>query len=115
MAFPYKTILCPVDFDENSMAVLDKVVEIARHLGSSIALVHVLPLIVAFGEVPPPAGLNQDQEKDAQAKLTDVAKQKLARLKHEAYVDTGDVIATILAAQAKHKPDLLVMATHGRR
>jgi nucleotide-binding universal stress UspA family protein len=36
-------------------------------------------------------------------------------LKHEAQVYTGDVIATILAAQAKHQPDLLVMATHGRR
>ena len=44
MAFPYKTILCPVDFDENSLAALDKAVEIARHLGSSIILVHVLPL-----------------------------------------------------------------------
>ena len=48
MAFPYKTILCPADFDENSLAALDKAVEIARHLGSTIILVHVLPLIVAL-------------------------------------------------------------------
>jgi nucleotide-binding universal stress UspA family protein len=115
MAFPYKTILCPVDFDENSVAALDKAVEIARHLGSSIVLVHVLPLVVLPGEVPPPVGLYEDQEKDAQAKLADIAKQKLVGLKHEAHVYTGDVIATILAAQAKHRPDLLVMATHGRR
>lgn len=115
MAFPYKTILCPVDFDENSLAALDKAVEIARHLGSSIILVHVLPLIVALGEVPPPVALYEDQKKDAEAKLADIAKRKLAGLKYEAHVYTGDVIASILAAQAKHQPDLLVIATHGRR
>ena len=76
---------------------------------------HVLPLIVALGEVPPPVALYEDQEKDAQAKLADIAKQKLGGLKHETHVYTGDVIASILGAQAKHRPDLLVMATHGRR
>ncbi len=115
MAFPYKTILCPVDFDENSLAALDKAVEIARSLGSSIMLVHVVPLIIALGEVPPPAGLYEDQEKDAQAKLADIAKRKLGGLKYETHVYTGDVIGSILAAQAKHQPDLLVIATHGRR
>jgi nucleotide-binding universal stress UspA family protein len=115
VAFPYKTILCPVDFDENSLAALDKAVEIARHLGSSIVLMHVLPLIVALGEVPPPAALYEDQEKDAKAKLADIAKQKLGGLKHETHVVTGDVIGSILGAQAKLQPDLLVMATHGRR
>jgi nucleotide-binding universal stress UspA family protein len=115
VAFPYKTILCSVDFDENSLAALDKAVEIARHLGSSIVLVHVLPLIVALGEVPPPVALYEDQKKDAQAKLDDIAKQRLGGLKHQAHVYTGDVIASILAAQAKLQPDLLVMATHGRR
>ena len=115
MAFPYKTILCPVDLDENSMGALDKAVEIARHLGSSIILVHVLPLILTYGEAPPPVALYEDQERAAKAKLTDIAKQKLAGLKYETYVYTGDVIASVLAAQAKHQPDLLVMATHGRR
>lgn len=115
MAFPYRTILCPVDFDENSLAALDKAVEIARHLKSTIVLVHVLPLIVALGEVPPAVALYDDQEKDAQAKLADITKQKLGGLKHEAHVYTGDVSASILAAQAKYQPDLLVMATHGRR
>ena len=115
MAFPYKTILCPVDFDENSLGALDKAIEIAQHLGSKIILVYILPLILALGEIPPPAALYEDQKRDAEAKLTDIANQKLARLQHEAHVYTGDVIASILEAQAKHQPDLLVMATHGRR
>jgi nucleotide-binding universal stress UspA family protein len=36
-------------------------------------------------------------------------------VKHEAVVYTGDIIASILQAQADYHPDLLVMATHGRR
>jgi nucleotide-binding universal stress UspA family protein len=76
LAFPYKTILCPVDFDENSLAAL----EIARHLWSSIVLVHVLPLVVALGEVPPPAGLYEDQEGAVQARLDDIAKAETRRL-----------------------------------
>jgi nucleotide-binding universal stress UspA family protein len=115
MAFPYKTILCPIDFDENSLAALDKAIEIARHLGGKVILIHVLPLILSLGEVPPPLALYEDQKKDAEAKLADIAKQKLTGLKHDEFVYTGDVIASILEAQAKHQPDLLVMATHGRR
>ncbi|HYL59118.1 MAG TPA: universal stress protein [Candidatus Acidoferrales bacterium] len=115
MAFPYKTILCPVDFDENSLAALDQAVAIARQLGASLILVHVLPMALALGEVPPPASLYEDQEKDAQAKLADIAKQKLGGLKHRELVYTGDVIGSLLLAQAKHQPDLVVIATHGRR
>jgi len=115
MAFPYKTILCPLDFDENSLAALDRAVEIARHFGSELILIHVLPLVLSLGEVPPPGALYEDQEKAARASLADIEKQKLAGLKHESHVYTGDVIATILNAQSKHQPDLLVMATHGRR
>ena len=115
MAFPYKTILCPIDFDENSLAALDKAIEIARHHNGKIILIYILPMVLALGEVPPPAALYQDQKKNAEAKLADIEKEKLAGLKHEAHVYTGDVIASILGAQAKHQPDLLVMATHGRR
>lgn len=115
MAYPYKTILCPVDFDENCLAALDQAVAIAKHVGASLILVHVLPMALALGEVPPPASLYEDQEKDAQAKLADIAKQKLGGLKHRELVYTGDVIGSLLLAQAKHQPDLMVIATHGRR
>jgi len=115
MAFPYKTILCPVDFDENSLAAFDQAVEIARHFGGTLILLHVVPLVLSLGEVPPPAALYEDQEKAARAKLADIAKRKRAGLKYELHVYIGDVITSILNAQSKHQSDLLVMATHGRR
>jgi nucleotide-binding universal stress UspA family protein len=104
MAFPYKTILCPIDFDENSIAALNKAVEIARHFGSTLKLIHVLSPEISLR-----------QEKDAQARLSEIAKQKLGGLRYESRVQTGNVITTILAVQTKDRPDLLVMATHGRR
>jgi len=115
MAFPFKSILCPVDFDENSMSALDQAIAIARHHGSTLMVVHVIPLIVVPGEVPPPLSLYEVQEKDAKAKLADIVKNKLGGLKHEEHVYIGDVTQSILATQAKYKPDLIVMATHGRR
>ena len=36
MAFPYRKILCPIDFDENSLRALDKAIEIARHFGAAV-------------------------------------------------------------------------------
>ena len=36
-------------------------------------------------------------------------------MKYELHVYVGDVITSILNAQSKHQPDLLVMATHGHR
>lgn len=115
MALTYKTILCPVDFDENSPIALDKAAEIARHFGSTIILVHVLALVLTAGEIYAPAAMFEDQEKAALAKLEDLAKQKLAGVKHQALIYTGDVVGCIMQAEIKHKPDLIVIATHGRK
>jgi len=114
MAFPYKTILCPLDFDENSLAAVDRAVELARNFDSRLILLHVLPLVISPGEVPPLAGMYEDQEMAARAELRDIAKEKLVGLKHEEHVYVGDVIESILNAQNKHQSDLIVMATHGR-
>ncbi len=115
MAFPYKTILCPVDFDDNSLAALDKAVELANHFKSAVLLLHVLPIVINIGEIPPPRALYEDQEKAARAKLEDIAKAKLAGLGHQSLLYVGDIISSILEAQKQHRPDLLVIATHGRK
>ena len=114
MAFPYRKILCPIDFDDNSLRALDKAIEIARHFGAAVALVHAVPLVVQFGDVPIPVDLYEEQEKAARAKLGEIVGQKLGGVEHESVVYTGDVVGSILRAVEKFKPDLLVMATHGR-
>jgi nucleotide-binding universal stress UspA family protein len=114
MAFPYRKILCPIDFDDNSMLALDKAIEIARHFGAAVLLVHALPLVVQFGEVPIPVELYEEREKAARTKLGEIARQKLDGVDHELAVYTGDVVGCVLQAVAKFEPDLLVVATHGR-
>jgi len=114
MAFPYKTIVCPVDFDDNSFTAVVKAAEIARHFQASVILVHVIPFAYSLGEVPPPWGL-QAEEKAARDKLVTLTESALSGLKHESVLYTGDVITGILDAEKKYQADLMVIATHGRR
>jgi universal stress protein A len=114
MAFPYRKILCPMDFDENSSNALEKACEIARHFGAVVFLIHAVPLVAQFGEVPLPVDLYIDQQRAALARLNEIASQKLNDIEHKTTVYTGDVAGSILQAIDQFQPDLLVMATHGR-
>lgn len=115
MVFPYRKILCPIDFDDNSMRALDKAVEIARQFKSEIILVHAVPIVLQFSDYPIPADLYEEEEKASRAKLQKIETQKLAGIGHESAVYYGDVAYSILQAVDKFHPDLLVMATHGRK
>jgi nucleotide-binding universal stress UspA family protein len=114
MAFPYRKIMCPIDFTENSVEALDKAVEIARHFGAALILVHAVPLVAQFGDFPMPVDIYSEQEKAAKAKLREITGQKLGGLEHESVVFIGDIVGGVLQAVEQFKPDLLVMATHGR-
>jgi nucleotide-binding universal stress UspA family protein len=114
MAFPYQKILCPIDFDENSSNALERAIEIARHFKAAIFLVHAVPLVAQFGEVPLPINLYQDQQEAALARLNEIASRKLSGIEHKTAVYTGDVAGSVLMALDQFQPDLLVMATHGR-
>jgi universal stress protein A len=112
MRFPYKKILCPIDFDDSSIHALEKATEIARHFGATVFLVHVVPLIVEA--LPIAYERYEESQKAAMAKLNEIASQKLGSTEHRCIVYTGDVIGSIFQALEKFQPDLLVMATHGR-
>jgi nucleotide-binding universal stress UspA family protein len=112
--FPYQKILCPIDFDENSTNALEKAAEIARHFKAAVFLIHAVPLVAQFGEVPLPVDLYQDQQRAALARLNEIAGQKLSGIEHKTAVYAGDVAGAILSAIDKFQPDLLVLATHGR-
>src|ERR1700739_4777131 len=86
MAFPYRKILCPFDFDENSLNALEKATEIARHFPAAIFLAHPVPLVAQVGEVPLPVDIFQDQQKAALARLNEIAGQKLSSLEHRTTV-----------------------------
>ena len=80
MAFPFRNILCPVDFDENSFGALDVATGLTRQNGGKV--LHVVPTLVA------PVGiryvdLNKIQEEAAREKVKEIGDKQLAGLNYE--------------------------------
>lgn len=108
----FRRILCPVAFDENSIAALELACELAWEDGSSICLLHVVPeLPVDAGPVEP----LREAESDAVAKLQEWARQYLqGKVQYEVIARTGDPARIIIGMVNEIAADSVVMATHGR-
>jgi len=115
MTFPFRNILCPVDFDENSMKALDVAADLARQSDGTVLLVHVVSLIVVPARLPGYFDLYRSQEETARGKLKEIAHKRLAGLKYELLAEMGDPADIILRTGSTAGADLVVMATHGRR
>ncbi len=115
MAHPFRTILCPVDFDDNSMQALDVAADLARENNSTVFVLHVVPMIIPPTGMPVYVDLNKGQKEVARATLTEIAHKRLAGLNYELLTYTGLPASEILNTEKKIGADLIVMATHGRR
>ena len=115
MAPQFRKILCPVDFDDNSMEALDTAANLARESNGTVFVLHVVPMILAPTGMPVYVDLYKGQEEAARAKLLEIAHKRLAGVKHELLIHTGEPAGTILNAEKKTEADVVVMATHGRR
>ena len=113
----FHKLLCPLDFDENSLAALDLACKIAVENEASICLMHVLALPVTSAEIGPvPLEPYEVLEQDARAKLEKIARERVpANLHCEIETSVGTPSHSIVAIQAKRGIDLVVMATHGRK
>jgi nucleotide-binding universal stress UspA family protein len=114
MAFPYQKILCPIDFDENSLQALDKAAEIARQFKSEMIIVHVVPIVLETPDLSHSLERYEEQEKAARARLGEITAKRLDGIRYEAAIYVGDIVGCILREVEKFEPDVLVMATHGR-
>jgi len=114
MAPLFKRILCPIDFDDNSMAALDFAAELARERSATLYIIHVVRAPFQPSEVPvEPKGAVW--ERDAKARLDAVAHQHVSgKANFSLMVKTGDPFKAIMQAQQELNPDSVVMATHGR-
>jgi nucleotide-binding universal stress UspA family protein len=105
----FSKILCPVDFDQNSLAAVSVAADLARERNATLHLLHVLPLAIrgafSLGEV----------ESEARTKLERIGHQKLkAGTRYELLIVTGEPAIEILQAATRLGIDFIVMATHGR-
>jgi len=115
MAFPYRKILCPVDFDDNSMSALEMAAEIARQSDGTVYVFHVVPMIIPPTGLPVYVDLYKGQEEAAQQKLQEIGRKRLSGVKFELSTHLGEPAGAILKTAKKIGADLIVMATHGRR
>jgi len=118
MTFPYKKILCPVNFDETSAHAAEEAAALAVQGGGALVLLHVVhinPLVsMAAAEGPSGGEVYNAQVDLARNQVVQMAARLTSALKPEIVVEIGDPAEVILATERKLQADLVVMATHGR-
>ncbi len=115
MSFPYKRILCAVDFDENCAAAIKEAHALAQAGDAKLLLLHVVWINPLATEGYVLAELEESQAKEARRKLSEAAQRALEGAGYEIEICVGDPGEGILAAAQRCDADLVVMATHGRR
>ena len=117
MARLFSRILCPVDFDEPSMAALDVAVELAMQNNASVVLLTVAPLPLGETEMSPvPLDPYPFREETARTQLEKIGRERIgSKVSYETFVVGADPATGVLGAIAKLKADLVVMGTHGRK
>jgi len=115
MAFPFKKILAPVDFDPSSLMALELAGKVAKPNDGTVYVLHIVPVDMDVSGMPQYVDLIKRQENIDHDKLTAIAKQHLADVKWEILDRMGPPADVIAEVAANMSADLIVMVTHGRR
>ena len=110
----FKNILCPIDFDDNSIAALQYARDFAVKNDATLHVLHAVyaPLASPRFTLEPYEGLSEQPGKLA---LEKIAREHLqGRARYELAVRTGKPADVINQAAEDLNIDLIVMATHGK-
>lgn len=113
----FEKILCPIDFDEPSMAALDFARELARENGATLIVLNVAPIPMNATEIAPiPLEPYPVWEEVARARLKKVVADHLEGkgVAYNAETRSGEAAVGIIEQARETRPDVIVMATHGR-
>jgi len=109
----FTRILCPIDFDDNSLDALRMASPLAQENKARLYVLHVVkltnPTVISAPLIAEETG------RLAREGLDRLSKEELAGVEHETMLRSGHAANEILAAEGDIKADLVVMATHGRR
>jgi len=111
----YRTILCPVDFDENSLAAVTHAAQLAAEMDATLHLLHVISIIPTAPEIV--QSLEPQSDLSARQRLQKIADRELVGIKHQLHTKlafASHIPKSILATAHELGADLIVMATHGR-
>jgi universal stress protein A len=114
MAFPYRRILNPIDFEDNSIGAVEVAGEFAHQNDGTVFLTYVVPAFVQPTELPRYVPAYRADENVAREKLEQIAQKYLRGVEYEIVTDVGSPATAILRAATALSADVIVMATHGR-
>jgi nucleotide-binding universal stress UspA family protein len=113
-----RRILAPADFSECSKQAVAYAYELAHKFGAKLVLLHVIEELPPYIGFLPPGGaaeVLEDLERQARLDLVQLLpKMPDAMVEVNAQAVTGMANLKIIEIMQKEKPDLIVMATHGR-
>ena len=115
-----KTILAPVDFSDRSEAEAETAANVARHFGSKIVLVHVIPMFGHMHPADPTAAKAYQRKFEAEIRagvetaLEEMAERLPIPENIETLVLSGDPAEQIECVAKQKRPDLVVLPTAGR-
>jgi nucleotide-binding universal stress UspA family protein len=107
-----KKILCPVDFDPESIAAMNFGWRLAQEYKAALTLLRVVRVPFEPSEVPVEPVMTE-WEQNGRAQLLKIAAENLgAKVRFEMVVRRGDPASEILEVEKQLRPDLIVMAKH---
>jgi nucleotide-binding universal stress UspA family protein len=118
MAYPYKSILNPIQFDDPTFLALGYAKQLTIDSGATLHLLHVVEKYPALGEPKISENDNIRDEDTARQQLTEIAQQHLSGVPHQIHVAAAAPRAlaeAVIYVANEVNADLVVMKTHGRR
>jgi nucleotide-binding universal stress UspA family protein len=111
---PFRKILCPVDFDANSIVAMNVAWQLSRQCKAELTMLHVIAAAPNPSENPAEP-LSHKREKKARTQLEKIVSEHLGvKANCELMVRSGDPAAAILEAEKDLRPDLIVIASRAR-
>jgi nucleotide-binding universal stress UspA family protein len=117
MSYPFKKILCPIQFEDSEQMALTLASQMAKDMGATVYLLHVVLNMQAVDAPETAVTADKSAEDDARLKLQAIAAEKLAGLKFEIVTRVagpGDTSRAVLEVATDLDADLIVLKTHGR-
>jgi nucleotide-binding universal stress UspA family protein len=114
---PFRTILVPVDFSGHSSRALDAAIELAKHFGGKLHLIHVYPIqpiLVAPYEASLPIDIEKNLREPANLRLREWAERAAQAGVAVETMTAADTPAEAIVRRAEDiGADLIVMGTRG--
>jgi nucleotide-binding universal stress UspA family protein len=114
MAYPFRAILSPIQFDDPSLLNLGLAKRIAQDSGATLHLLHVIP-ILPEPEVNPSTHSREEHKEIGELKR--IADRHLTDIKcelHTRFAALGALAKEINQVAVEVNADLIVLKTHGR-